>query len=394
MVREKGKSAQSSGKIERVTQKLRERVEAREWAADETLPSQSQLSKEYGVSPASIALAIRALQKGGLLHVVPGRGAFVAESTGTDAHRNRTFPTIGLRGSYINSLLNNPLSTLNEGTSSYTASVVQAVWNVAHGEHCPLLLLPGLPGKDRLTKAYCQSRGVEGVIFLGGESYDEAMELRLAGFPVIIANEPSEATSVNYINYHHAAALRDAVHRFAEVGHRRIGVIVATTSMPGSYQKLKPDFIDALCTEGILYDVNPYWRTLPLSCHMPSERWPDAARTVLEMLDLPEPPTAIFCWSSSAAVEVLQVFRERGISIPDDISLVVCPSLSDETYGKPSSYGARHHALAAELVKGICDTIKNPFHHVQHLIPLEFNEGGSIAPPAQKSRRHRLVRTL
>src|SRR5690606_38789182 len=110
-----------------------------------------------------IAIAIRELQKGGLLHVVPGRGAFVAESTGTSAQQQRTFPTIGLRGSYINNLP----ATLNEA-NSYTGLFVQAVWNAAHGEHCPLLLLPGLPGKDRLSRPYCQARGVEGIIFLGG----------------------------------------------------------------------------------------------------------------------------------------------------------------------------------------------------------------------------------
>ncbi|HWL52582.1 MAG TPA: substrate-binding domain-containing protein [Chthoniobacteraceae bacterium] len=383
VVRTKGKASQSSGKIERVTQKLRERVEAKEWAADETLPSQSQLSKEYGVSPATIALAIRALQKGGLLHVVPGRGAFVAESTGVNGDRNRTFPTIGLRGSYIDNVLNKLPDAPHGTTNSYTAAVVQAVWNVAHGEHCPLLLLPGLPGKDRLTKPYCQSRGVEGVIFLGGESYDEAMELRLAGFPVITANEPTEATSINYVNYHHAAAVRDVVHRFAKAGHRRIGVIATATTMPGSYQKLKPDFIDALCSEGILYDINPYWRTLPISYHVPPARWSEAERVLLEMLELPEPPTAIFCWSNSAAIEVQQVFKERGISVPGDLSLVICPGLPDESLGEVSYYGTRHHALAEELVKGICETIKNPFYHVQRLLPLEFVDRGSITPPAR-----------
>ena len=40
------------------------------------------------------------------------------------------------------------------------------------------------------------------------------------------------------------------------------------------------------------------------------------------MLDLPDPPTAIFAFNDNQAVGVMRAARARGLSIPDDLSVV------------------------------------------------------------------------
>jgi LacI family transcriptional regulator len=40
------------------------------------------------------------------------------------------------------------------------------------------------------------------------------------------------------------------------------------------------------------------------------------------MLDLPDPPTAIFAFNDNVAVGVMSTARARGLSIPDDLSVV------------------------------------------------------------------------
>ena len=40
------------------------------------------------------------------------------------------------------------------------------------------------------------------------------------------------------------------------------------------------------------------------------------------MLDLPDPPTAIFAFNDNIAVGVMRAARARGLSIPDDLSVV------------------------------------------------------------------------
>ena len=48
----------------------------------------------------------------------------------------------------------------------------------------------------------------------------------------------------------------------------------------------------------------------------------DAARAAGELLDLPEPPTAIICDDDILAGGVYLAARERGVRIPDDLSVV------------------------------------------------------------------------
>jgi LacI family transcriptional regulator len=40
------------------------------------------------------------------------------------------------------------------------------------------------------------------------------------------------------------------------------------------------------------------------------------------LLDLPDPPTAIFAFNDNVAVGVMRTARARGLSIPDDLSVV------------------------------------------------------------------------
>jgi LacI family transcriptional regulator len=40
------------------------------------------------------------------------------------------------------------------------------------------------------------------------------------------------------------------------------------------------------------------------------------------LLDLPNPPTAIFCYNDRMALSAIDAARERGLSVPEDISIV------------------------------------------------------------------------
>ena len=40
------------------------------------------------------------------------------------------------------------------------------------------------------------------------------------------------------------------------------------------------------------------------------------------LLDLPDPPTAIFCYNDRMALAAVEAVRERGLSVPEDVSVV------------------------------------------------------------------------
>jgi GntR family transcriptional regulator len=58
---------------------LREAIERGDYPPGRAIPSESRLMQEYGVARLTARHAVRVLAGEGLVEVVPGRGAYVAE---------------------------------------------------------------------------------------------------------------------------------------------------------------------------------------------------------------------------------------------------------------------------------------------------------------------------
>jgi len=353
-------------KIETVTLHLEDRITAGEWNPNESLPPQGHLSREYGVSPGTIALAIRNLQQKRLVSIVSNKGAFVLDSAERESTARR-YPLIGLRGSYLSS---------GGGSLSTTHALVGGIVEVANAEHCPLLLLPRSPEGQDFDPPYYRARAVEGAIFLGGESYQEALALRAAGFPVILANKPAGATPLSYVDYDHQQSLCHITERFLELGHRRIAVIFPKTTVEGYYDSLLPDFLSVLARQSALYDVRPYWKCVDLSAEGAT------AEAVKDLLALREPPTAIFALSPKAARQVIESAKARGLCLPEDLSIAAsCFCGTDDAF--VSGFVLPHRELGQRLLHEMHAFIENPFHSVQQLLPLTWVERGSVSSPAR-----------
>lgn len=58
---------------------LRQRIDNEEWAINTCIPSESVLSRTYGISRMTVRSVLERLTEEGLLYRVPGKGTFVAE---------------------------------------------------------------------------------------------------------------------------------------------------------------------------------------------------------------------------------------------------------------------------------------------------------------------------
>jgi GntR family transcriptional regulator len=64
-----------------LAQILREAIERGDYPPGRKIPSESQLMGEHGLARETVRKAVRVLVAEGLVDVVPGRGAYVAERT-------------------------------------------------------------------------------------------------------------------------------------------------------------------------------------------------------------------------------------------------------------------------------------------------------------------------
>jgi LacI family transcriptional regulator len=129
----------------------------------------------------------------------------------------------------------------------------------------------------------------------------------------------------NYPSVHatnHQGAM-DAMSYLLGLGHRRIGFISGRAELESSARRLK-GYRDALEKADILIDEE-----LIASGDYTTETGIQSTR---RLLSLNNPPTAIFASNDQMAMGVYQVAQERGLRIPEDLSVVGFDNIMESKY--------------------------------------------------------------
>ena len=164
------------------------------------------------------------------------------------------------------------------------------------------------------------------------------------------------------------------------LGHRRIGRVAAPFDRH-AFRDREDRWRAALTAEGIDPDTMPHAR---------SEIDFEAARAAAaSLLDVPDPPTALFCDDDIIAGGAYLAARDLRRRIPRDVSVVgfddldftrlLDPPLTTVT-GHPGRLGALAFETLAAHMAG------DPVPHVQ-MVPVELNVRGSTGPPPKPKRR-------
>jgi LacI family transcriptional regulator len=152
------------------------------------------------------------------------------------------------------------------------------------------------------------------ILMLPEESKEELLALQEQGFPFVVV-DPREPPpeGIACVAAMHADGARQAAEHLLALGHRRIGAIAGSAGWYATEERLA-GFRAALAGAGILLDpelvVHSDWRI------------PRGTTAAHRLLELPEPPTAIFGFNDNVAIGALHAAQERGLSVPDDLSIV------------------------------------------------------------------------
>jgi LacI family transcriptional regulator len=153
-----------------------------------------------------------------------------------------------------------------------------------------------------------------GILMLPEESNDELRALQRHGYPFVVVDprtRPEEGIAA--VSAANASGARLATEHLLALGHRRIGAITGPLGWLASSERLN-GFRSALSSAGVLPDPD-----LVQEAGFAPGAGDEAAAT---LLDLSDRPTAIFAFNDELAISVLRAARERGLRVPDDISVV------------------------------------------------------------------------
>jgi LacI family transcriptional regulator len=169
----------------------------------------------------------------------------------------------------------------------------------------------------------------------------------------------------------HQAGLRQAIDHLVELGHTRIALVAGMSDQRGSRIRIE-SYREHMHALGLAQD--------PALVRSGVASRETGYVALGELFELAEPPTAIIAGANRLFVGIASAIRERGLRVPEDVSLVTCDEVDASALHQPPIDVIERDALAmgraaAELaVARLDDTTAPPRHR---MISTSFMTRGS-----------------
>lgn len=167
-----------------------------------------------------------------------------------------------------------------------------------------------------------KEKRLKGVIFLGGQMEDPAVELDQLDVPYVLCTVAhsmyTPMPNVNLVAIDDAAESCKAVKYLIEKGHRRIAIITGHKDDRAVGGQRLSGYKRALAEAGIAYDedlVGYMEEDIP---EFTTENGYAVAKKLLSRTDF----TALFCISDITAIGAYKAISEAGLTVADDLSVV------------------------------------------------------------------------
>jgi LacI family transcriptional regulator len=199
-------------------------------------------------------------------------------------------------------------------TTPYAGSIIKGAQDQAWASGKLLMIIN--TGRDAtLTDTAIQTlleHRVEGIIYAAMFHKVVRLPEAIREVPAVLLNCYAADRSLPSIVPDEVTAGYEATETLLRKGHRRIGLINAGRVIPAAVGRLD-GYKQALAA----YDV-PFDRTLVRSGNTMAD---SGYRHARDLLQLPDPPTALFCATDRMAMGAYDALKELGLSIPGDVAV-------------------------------------------------------------------------
>ncbi len=310
MIEKMGKKERTKLLHSQLTTYYRERILDGRLQAGTRLPTDDELAALYQISRDTVRQALAQLTNEGLIERVQGRGTFVSQPPSNGS------PLTQLKQKQIGLVLNRTFRT--QLTMNLLVGVEQAA--KSHGYSVSFTYAEGEQEQQAHDVARMRANHVSGmIIWPMGDSTQAAsiQQLQADHVPVVLMDRYFPGLAVDYVGSDNVGGGYRATEHLLILGHRRIGFVFAheeTLQTTSVYERWQ-GYCRALQKYEVPYDetlVIPDLRQLPTGDH----------EGLVEFLQRPDRPGAIFTVNDYVALDVLQAAKALHLRIPEDLAVV------------------------------------------------------------------------
>lgn len=270
--------------------------------------SQLDVAKRAGVSRSTVSFVINDVADAGISQDTRERVWAAARELGFRPNQLAR----GLRSNKSNVL---GLITQEIASTPYAVAIIRGAQDSAqrHGKTLLIIDTDGAPAAADDAVMRMKQWQVEGLILATEHHRELTLPASLDATPVVLADCFTAGDRVPCIVPDERQGGRLAAQTLLAAGHRRIGFINGPNSYPASAGRLR----------GYLDAHKAYRAKVDERLIRTGDWWQESATNhTSELLDLPDPPTALFCANDWMAMGAYDAIKERGLRIPADIAVI------------------------------------------------------------------------
>lgn len=250
-----------------------------------------------------------------------------------------------------------------------------------HGESTNVLFLDETEDEVEAAVKILNLSKPKGIVFLGGSAQSFHDSFSQISVPCILATGSAESLgfdNLSSITTDDAAAAEYAVNALLQKGHKHIGII---GGYPVDFEEDNTSrrisgALSALKAGGAYYDPDK----ICVHCYYSMEAGYEAAN---KLLDRCPDITGVFALSDMVAFGAMRAFKDRGLTVPDDVSIIGFDGIDFAGFYIPrlTTIVQDVDQLATRCVDDLLLRISysRPASHI--IVPYSFVDGESVACP-------------
>ncbi|WP_078549972.1 GntR family transcriptional regulator [Litchfieldia alkalitelluris] len=331
-----------------VKQSLKAKILDGTFQPHQKINSESELMKEFDVSRHTIRLAIGDLVNQGWLYRRQGSGTYCADRSNEEVVQQvGTLKNIAIIATYISNYI---FPSIIRGAESYLSQ---------KGYHVSLFSTNNNHDNEKRVLEKILSQSYDGVIVeptksaMSNPNINYYLNLERQNIPYVMINAYyDELEPISLVVDDEKGGYLQTEH-LIKLGHSNILGFFKSDDAQGT--KRMKGFLKA--HRSYQFPINPNNIVTYSSAEMDTKPIKELQR----ILSYTDKPTAIVCYNDQLAISLLDVLREKNLSIPEDISIVGYDDsfLANVTEVKLSTIEHPKNEMGSKAAQMILDMIKN-----------------------------------
>ncbi len=206
--------------------------------------------------------------------------------------------------------------------------------------------------EDVSYKKICEEKRVEGLIFMGLRLDNKYIEdIKQIKVPVAVIDQKIESENSVYISSDNVLGVKKAMNYLIENGHKDIGILKGYKEAEVSEKRFTA-FKNYLVSKDLYNEEYVFYGDFTKN---------SGILVGEKIAELKKKPIAIFCVSDLMAIGVINGLKNRGINVPEDISIIGFDNINIAEFTVPAltTISQNGFKIGEESVNAIIDRIEN-----------------------------------